>query len=192
MYAATFLQARDPVSAYDTGDRFDKMQKAKEIQVLIDGLQVIEKRLVDLRLGTDDRIPVIDADIKLTKLVALHDLGDGMNRMADLILAMHEVSDGMIFIDEIENGLHYTVHTDIWKVINELSLKRRIQVFATTHSLEMIRAAYEAFSEEGKLDEFRYHRLDRDSETREIEAVTYNELDMNAVATFDFDFEVRG
>ena len=84
MYAATFLQARDPVSAYDTGDRFDKMQKEGN-QVLIDGLQVTDKRLVDLRLGTDDRIPVIDADIKLTKLVALHDLGDGMNRMADLI-----------------------------------------------------------------------------------------------------------
>ena len=67
-----------------------------------------------------------------------------------------------------------------------------IQVFATTHSLEMIRAAYEAFSEDKKLDEFRFHRLDRDRETGDIEAVTYNEPALHAIASFDFDFEVRG
>ena len=56
----------------------------------------------------------------------------------------------------------------------------------------MIRAAYEAFSEDNKLDEFRYHRLDRDRDTGDIEAVTYNKFGMEALAAFDFEHEVRG
>ena len=55
----------------------------------------------------------------------------------------------------------------------------------------MIRAAYEAFKEAGQLEGFRYHRLDR-YDDGVIEAVTYNELDLDAVATFNFDHEVRG
>ena len=55
----------------------------------------------------------------------------------------------------------------------------------------MIRAAYEAFSEDDKLEEFRYHRLSRSRKTGELRATTYNELDMKAVAAFDFEHEVR-
>ena len=188
-YGTTFLQAREPVSTDDTADRFSKLQEAKEIQILIDGLQVIEERLEDLRIRTDDRVPGIDADIGLTRLVSMNDLGDGMNRMADLILAMHEVPGGVVFIDEIENGLHYKVHKDIWKVINEISKKRKIQVFATTHSFEMIEAAHEAFKDDDPY-EFRFHRLNRNSQTGDIEAVTYNEFGVNAAMSTNY--EVRG
>lgn len=189
-FKATFLLARYPVSKSDTTDRFSKLQGVKEIQTLIEGLQIIEPRLEDLRVRTDDRDSSIDADIGLTRLVSMNDLGDGMNRMVDLILAMHEVPRGMIFIDEIENGLHHTFHKAVWKVINEISKKRTIQVFATTHSYEMIQAAHEAFKNDAPY-EFRYHRLDRKSDD-DIEAVTYNKYGMDAVAAFDFEYEVRG
>ena len=59
-----------------------------------------------------------------------------------------------LFIDEIENGIHHTVQKDVWKAIGQTAHELDIQVFATTHSLEMVHAAYEAFSESGKLDEF--------------------------------------
>ena len=55
----------------------------------------------------------------------------------------------------------------------------------------MIRAAYEAFSEANLLEDFRYHRLARSRKTGDIKATTYNELDMEAVAAFDFEHEVR-
>ena len=184
------LQARDPVSAKDTADRFVKLQNAKEVPVLVKGLNVIERDLADLRLSTDDRQPYLDADIGLTRLIALRNLGDGMNRLADLILAMHEASNGIVFIDEIENGLHHTIHQAVWKVIDQMSMNSKVQVFATTHSLEMIRAAYDAFVTTKKLDDFRYHRLDRDDNSS-IEATTYDEVDLKALATFGFDHEVR-
>ena len=73
-----------------------------------------------------------------------------------------------IFIDEIENGIHHSVQCKVWQAIGQVARELDIQVFATTHSLEMIRAAYEAFKEDDMLDEFRYHRLrQRSQETGE-------------------------
>ena len=189
--AATFLPVRERVEQSDTASRFSDLQDAKGIGVLVDGLQIIEPRLKDLRLSAKERSPEIVADIGLASLVHLRHSGEGMTRLTDFLLALHQIPNGAIFIDEIENGLHHSVQCKVWQAIGELARKLDIQVFATTHSLEMVRAAYEAFNQDGTLEEFRYHRLDRKSDGK-IEAVTYNEYGMNAVAAFDFQHEVRG
>ena len=64
-----------------------------------------------------------------------------------------------------------------------------MQVFATTHSWEMIEGAHEAFKNDDPY-EFRFHRLERNLQTGNIEAVTYNEFGMNAVTRISY--EVRG
>ena len=64
-----------------------------------------------------------------------------------------------------------------------------IQVFATTHSYEMIEAANEAFKDDD-FDDFRFHRLYRDTTTGNIEARTYNEFSIDAALSRDR--EVRG
>ena len=46
--------------------------------------------------------------------------------------------DGHLFIDEIDNGIHYIQLDEIWKIIFEVSKELNCQVFATTHSKEMI------------------------------------------------------
>jgi len=165
------------------------MQEAKEIPVLVNGLNVIVPDLTDLRLSTDDRQPFLIADIGLSRLIGLQSLGDGINRMAGVILAMHEASNGIVLVDEIENGLHHKILQSIWKVIYELSVSRNVQVFATTHSLEMIEAANEAFKNDD-VDDFRFHRLYRDTTTGNIEARTYNEYSI--YAALSRDREVRG
>jgi len=45
-----------------------------------------------------------------------------------------------IFIDEIENGLHYTAYPDIWKTLFRLAIELDSQIFATTQlRVKMIR-----------------------------------------------------
>ena len=188
--SANFLYAREKIIPKVTSDRFSEIQGSKKLDTLINGLRVIEPRLLDLRIGTEDGRPSINADIGLSQLVSLNTLGDGMNRMSDMLLALNEVVKGAIFIDEIENGIHYTVQKDVWKAVGEVAREQDIQVFATTHSYEMIEAAHEAFKDDDPY-EFRYHRLDRKPDGI-IEAVTYNKFGMDAVAAFDFEHEVRG
>ncbi len=190
LYPANMSSTREKTHPHEITRRFDRVQKSKRLEVLVKLLQIFEPELTDLRLGTNDMQHVIEAELGFPQLIALNNLGDGMNRMLELILAMYEVRDGVIFIDEIENGLHYTIHNKIWRFLEEVSRQWEIQVFATTHSLEMIRAAHEAFKDDDDY-EFRYHRLDRKPDGN-IEAVTYNKFGMDAVAAFDFEHEVRG
>ena len=132
---------------------------------------------------------LIFADIGLDRLLPLSSLGDGIQRMASLSLAMTDRSIGLIFIDEIENGIHYSVQKDVWNAIGKLARDLDIQVFATTHSAEMIEAANDAFGDDD-VDDFRFHRLYRDSTTGNIEARTYNEFSIDAALSRDR--EVRG
>ena len=87
--------------------------------------------------------------------VPLRSLGDGMQRVLGMILALVNAKDGMLLIDEFENGLHYSVQPDIWRLIFKIAHRLNVQVFATTHSWDCIKAfqkaAVEDACEEGML-----------------------------------------
>ena len=188
--SCALLWANMEIQQSATGKQFSAIRQAKGISTLVNSLRVFEPRLEDLELLYDGHQPLIFADIGLSKLIPLAHLGEGINRFVGILLALGEFPDGVILIDEIENGIHYSVQKDVWKAIGKIAREFDIQVFATTHSLEMIRAAHQAFKDDDPYD-FRYHRLDRSRKTGDIRATTYNELDMDAVAAFDFDHEVR-
>ena len=185
------LHARTGASARDIERRFNRLQWAKGIEALVQTLRLIEPNINDVRIDTGGWRAKLMIDIGLDNMIPMSHAGEGMSRLSDIILAMQEAKGGLIFIDEIENGIHHSVQCQVWQAIGKLAHELEIQVFATTHSLEMIRAAYEAFSADGTLDDFRFHRLDRHPETGDIEATTYNELDIQAVAAFNFEHEVR-
>ena len=183
-----------PVQGRPTKDiavvQYSRLVRFGRLPLLIRALKSLEPRLGDLRLFKTYGEEMIWGEIN-SSYIPLKLMGEGMNRICHFIVTLMSYPNGYVFIDEIENGIHHSVQKDVWKAIGQVARDLDIQVFATTHSLEMIRAAYEAFSESGNLGEFRYHRLDRGAKG-EIEAVTYNERGLDAVATFDFDFEVRG
>ncbi len=169
-------------------DQFSQFEINGELPKLIAALQIFEPRLSDLRLLSPDSEIIIWGQVNGSR-VPLRLMGEGMNKVCHFILTMMTNPKSYLFIDEIENGLHYSIQKDVWKIIGQIARESNIQVFATTHSLEMIQAAHEAF-EDDEPYEFRYHRLDRDSVTGDIEAVTYNQFGMEAVVSIDY--EVRG
>ena len=68
----------------------------------------------------------------------LFEFGDGMRQYISIICALFSCENGYLFLDEIENGIHYTQFDRLWKLILEISLEQNVQVFATTHSKECI------------------------------------------------------
>jgi AAA15 family ATPase/GTPase len=108
----------------------------------------IEKvNLVASRNDTE-RVPFV----KITnqhERVPLHRLGEGVNRLFGMALSLVESSNGVCLIDEIENGLHYSVQYELWKLIFNIARRSNVQVFATTHSWGCIEAFQEAASEDG-------------------------------------------
>jgi AAA15 family ATPase/GTPase len=89
-------------------------------------------------------------------------------------------------IDEIENGLHYSVHQQVWQAIATAARHNNVQVFATTHSWECIRAAYQSFANGDQFD-LAIHRLDR--RDNEIQVVTYDREAL--AAAMQHEVEVR-
>jgi AAA15 family ATPase/GTPase len=61
-------------------------------------------------------------------------MGDGIWRILGLILALVNVKDGVLLVDEIDTGLHYSVMLDMWKIVCQVAKRLNVQVFATTHN----------------------------------------------------------
>ena len=66
------------------------------------------------------------------------EFGDGLRHYISIICALYACDNGYLFIDEIDNGIHYTQLDRLWELILTLSKKTNCQVFAITHSKEMI------------------------------------------------------
>ena len=66
------------------------------------------------------------------------ELGDGVRHIISIITSLYSSENGYLFIDEIDNGIHFTMLDKIWETILTLSQELNVQVFATTHSKECI------------------------------------------------------
>jgi len=70
----------------------------------------------------------------------LSEFGDGIKQLISIVVALYTTENGYLFIDEIDNGIHYTMLEKIWEIVLTLSKELNVQVFATTHSKECIEA----------------------------------------------------
>lgn len=96
--------------------------------------------------------------------VPLASLGEGLVSLFTIAITALQASGGILLIDEIENGLHFSAHEKVWRFIFELAAQQNIQVFATTHSWDCIQAFQTAASEVGgDATLIRLHRDGRDT-----------------------------
>ena len=70
--------------------------------------------------------------------IQLGSMGDGMRRMLALATSLACTREGALFADEIDTGLHYSIMSDMWKLIVDRAVAANVQVFATTHSWDCI------------------------------------------------------
>ena len=60
--------------------------------------------------------------------------------------------NGVVFIDEIDNGMHFSSLSSLWKAIISTSKLLNIQVFATTHNIESLQSVNRVLSESAYAD----------------------------------------
>ncbi len=151
---------------------FSDLEAVGRESEVISALKLIEPRLKRLALLSTGGTSIIHADLGIGRLIPIPLVGEGMNRLLTITVAIANTEHGVVLIDEIENGLHYSVMTKVWTAIAQAARAADVQIFATTHSWECITAAHEAFSSSAEYD-FRLHRLDRVGE--DIQAVTLDQ-----------------
>jgi ABC-type branched-subunit amino acid transport system ATPase component len=72
--------------------------------------------------------------------IPIGSLGDGTWRMLALAIALSRASNGVLLVDEIDTGLHYTVMSDMWRLVDETAKLLNVQVFATSHSYDCVKS----------------------------------------------------
>ncbi len=182
----SYVLSQGRPSAEENAARFTRLVVSGKQDLLLQSLGILEPRLRNLSLLIFSGEGLIHGEIGIGRPIPLNYMGEGVNRLANFIMAISDNGGGVVLIDEIENGLHYSVLKDVWKAIGKAAREFNTQVFATTHSWECIIAAHRAFSETEY--DFRYHRLDRTKEGT-IRVVTYDEESLEAAK--ESDFEVR-
>lgn len=109
---------------------------------VVDALRLVAPGVERLTLVGDrgaGRIPVVRVG-GYSRPVSLGSMGDGMNRVLGIVLSLANARDGALVIDEFENGVHYTVLPDLWRLVFRTAQRLNVQVFASTHSWDCIQA----------------------------------------------------
>ncbi|MNP51013.1 ATP/GTP phosphatase [compost metagenome] len=113
-------------------------------------------------------------------------LGEGIEKLLGILLAIEANKGNVILIDEIENGLHYSALPQIWSLIIEAAKKNKIQLFVTTHSYETLVALCQS-AQQQKNQDISYYRLDKESDN-----VTVNHYNFDIFKTaIESNWEVR-
>jgi AAA15 family ATPase/GTPase len=90
-------------------------------------------------------------------------MGDGVGRMLGIVLAIVNAKNGILLVDEIDTGLHFSIMSDMWKLVWETAKKLNVQVFATTHSSDCWTSLDAIASRENPSQEgITIHRIEKD------------------------------
>ena len=180
---------------------WDKLVLTPYQDHIIEALQIIEPSLENIsfvksinyrrsRYRTSQRTPIV----KLTnhsQPFPLSSMGDGILRILQLVLKLHSARGGILLIDEFDNGLHHSVQAKVWELVFSLAQALKIQVFATTHSLDCVKA-FSRISKNREDIEGILIQIGKSSRKSNFGDVIANVLDENQLATFiNSDFEVR-
>lgn len=168
---------------------FDNIALTEKEQYVIDALRIIEPRTERIAF-VESKSKNRSAVVKLSgvkKVMPIGSMGDGINRILTIILALVNSSDGYLLIDEFENGLHYTVQDQLWKIVFKLATDLDIQVFATTHSNDCIASFTRILNKEPNKESGKYIRLDNVNGVIEEVAFSPEEL----IIANNQDIEIR-
>jgi hypothetical protein len=171
------LLAREPVAAFapvvfssvrirsNTEDaaRLSQVLADDSARFLVEALQILEPQIQSLSVLTHLGEAMVYATMASSRSVTVALLGDGTSKFLHTLLAVATAPNGLVLIDEIENGIHYSVMPRVWKAILQAASSYNTQIFVTTHSYEMLLALI-APSTETLMEGVSFYRLERDDQ----------------------------
>jgi ABC-type branched-subunit amino acid transport system ATPase component len=127
-------------------DLFEEVVLTPYEDVVLEALRIIEPSIERVATsGTERRRSVSRGVIGvrggllvrcqgIRNRIPIGSMGDGMWRILGLALALTRTEGGILLVDEIDTGLHYSVMENMWRLVHQTANKHKVQVFATTHS----------------------------------------------------------
>lgn len=114
--------------------------KNKDEAFIVNALRLIEPNIKDFVLSQNEVL----VDIGLDKRIPINMMGDGARKILSILTSIYECKNGIVLIDELSNGFHYSVMKGVWRAIVSVAKKNNVQIFATTHDLDSIKGLRDA------------------------------------------------
>jgi hypothetical protein len=137
------LISTDSLNGNELTRLWDRIQLTPQEALVLEALKFIDPEIQQIRatgaarfFGDRGGFIIKRSDYK--QPFPLGSLGDGAWRMLAMAIVLTQCTDGVLLIDEIDTGLHYTVMSDMWKLIFNAANEFNVQVFATTHSYDCV------------------------------------------------------
>jgi len=134
---------------------------------------------------------VVYADIGVDRLIPINVMGDGIRRILAMLAAISERKNGILLIDEIENGLHYTTLSILWKAILKAASDNNVQLFITTHSYECVQAIAKTYQDQKAVIEKDFISLFRIEKNSKSQHRAFQYTADTLIAGIEKEFEVR-
>ena len=90
--------------------------KRKQERDVLEALRLIEPAVQRIEVLSEPGGPSLYLDLGLDALGPLAVCGEGIVRLFSIIVELIASRNGVLLIDEIDNGLHYTVMPKLWKL----------------------------------------------------------------------------
>lgn len=160
------------LSNLEITNNYSSVQKKDKETYLNTILNKFDKRIESFKVIDKKPQCKLNGFEKNNGYIELTELGDGARHLVSIVTDLFKCENGSIFIDEIDNGIHYTQLDDLWNIILQVSKEQNVQVFATTHSKEMIES-YVRVAEKLKDNDVSFIELGKNKDNH-IDSVTMN------------------
>lgn len=139
---SAFFAANHTYPPGETVNRFSALSIASSQDPVIanfkDQLDALEELSIEMNAGS----PLLYAKLNdEQEKLPLALISGGMNKLASILFAIPNYARGILLIDEIENGFYYKRLPLVWRALLRFADEHDVQIFASTHSLECLRAA---------------------------------------------------
>lgn len=98
-------------------------------------LKLFDARIKGIEILTDDIYIGFEG---MAQMLSFSMMGDGLRRYLNIVAAAANPLIDVLLIDEIDNGLHYSVYRKLWQTLFALANVTGKQIFVTTHSKETL------------------------------------------------------
>ncbi|MCL1873559.1 MAG: AAA family ATPase [Clostridiales bacterium] len=159
-----YMGSNLPLDAVNSVELFGKIELMGKKQKIIESLKILDESITDITTIMIDKFAQLYITNTQNIKMPLYVMGDGIRKIMNVALTMLANPSSILLLDEIENGLHYSLHAKFWALITSLAVQEKCQIIATTHSYECINGALEGIKKEGLNEIFAYTRLAREDD----------------------------
>ena len=147
-----------PLNKYlnETAQIIKKLLENKKKKELLEFVNILEPDVDDI-ISDGFQISLSKSDVE--KMLPLSSFGNGLSSIISIMGSIVMENAKTIFIDEIEDGIHYLNYPKFCEILIRIAKMKDIQLFMTTHSREFLESFYnELKDKEEKVALYRFQR----------------------------------